>query len=79
MKGDLTMSFYREYPRKTRTIETNNVAIAPSTGLIHCERLSEKQVKESMQRLHDEMKSYRLRREKDMDDSMEFAKHYTCK
>lgn len=33
----------------------------------------------SIRQMHADMKSYRIRREKALEDSMEFAKHYTCK
>lgn len=52
--------------------------LEPSDEVI--ERLfTEGEVRASIEELFDEMRIYRIRREKDMDDSMKFAKLYICK
>lgn len=73
------MGFYKPRTRSVYSSRPSSDSTPPFTASVSRKELSDEQVRVSMQRLHDDMKSYRMRREKDMDDSLEFAKHYTCR
>ncbi len=48
-------------------------------AIVSRDELPDARVIFSMQQLHGELESSRIKREKDLNDSLEFAKHYTCK
>lgn len=75
------MSFYRPRVSKSEKSEERQLCeekTAPFTASVHRPELTDEQVKKSMERLHDEMKSRRERTDEELINSMKFAKkHYS--
>lgn len=46
---------------------------------VNAPRISDEQAVRAIRQMHSDMRSYRIRREKALEDSVKFAKHYTCK
>ena len=75
------MSFFRPRVSKSEKSEERQLCeekTAPFRASVHRPALTDEQVKKSMERLHDEMKSRRERTDEALINSMKFAKnHYS--
>lgn len=69
------MPFYREFPKHTRT-ENSNSQTTNSTAEIHAAPLSHEQVTIAMQELHDRLHSYRIQHQNDMIGSQKDAEQF---
>lgn len=72
------MSFFRAKTEETRKVLPARYWKGSITASVYCSPVSYESAEESRRQIYDDMKSCRIRREKDMDGSMEFARHYTC-
>ena len=73
------MPFFRPRVSKSEKSEERWMSegkTAPFRASVHRPELTDEQVKKSMERLHDEMKSRRERTDEELINSMKFAKKY---
>ena len=64
---------------KQRPVTVRESSLRGFVATVNAPRISDEQAVRAVRQMHSDMKSYRIRREKALEDSTEFAKHYTCK
>jgi len=70
------MSFFRPRVSNSEERQMSEGKTAPFIASVHRPELTDEQVKKSMERLHNDMKSRRERTDEALISSMKFAKKY---
>lgn len=62
-----------------RTAKGTKGKMSQYQGAVRRVRIQPERMEKAMKELHVEMQSYRVRRERDMEESLEYAKLFRCK
>lgn len=73
------MSFFRANTISKQSEPTKRECKHSITATVRCERVSPESARAAIQQLREDLNSCRIRNERAIDSSREFAKHYKCR